>query len=107
MTPSFVENSCNALQEAMLVGMPCVASLSGGLLTLVETGRTGLAFPAGDAALLAWNIRKLFQDSALAARLGAEARLVARRRHDPEQVEGQLMRAYEELAGCPVRESVA
>jgi glycosyltransferase involved in cell wall biosynthesis len=102
VTPSFAENGCNALQEAMLVGVPSVAALTGGLLTTIEPERTGLSFPAGDAALLAWNIHRLFQDSALATRLGAEARMVARDRHDPVKIEEQILRVYHELCGTVI-----
>jgi len=103
VTPSFIENGCNALQEAMLVGTPSIATLSGGLLTTIRAGRTGLAFPTGDAALLARAILRLFQDDALASRLGAEARDVARARHEPEKVERQLLEAYREAMGAPDR----
>lgn len=99
VTPSFIENSCNALQEAMLVGTPSVASLSGGLITVIDSGQTGLTFPTGDAALLASQIHRLFQNDDLAVTIGAEAMAVARSRLAPDRVEGQLLRAYEELAG--------
>jgi len=102
VTPSFVENGCNALQEAMLVGTPCVATLSGGLTTTVESERTALTFPVGDAAVLARQIHRLFQDDALAVRLGAAAAAVARARHSPEVVMQQLIGAYEELVGAAV-----
>lgn len=98
VTPSFIENSCNALQEAMLVGTPSVATLSGGLLTVIDSERTGLTFPTGDPALLAWQIARIFRDERLAVRLGTEARIVAKDRHDPLRVEAQLLAAYEELA---------
>ncbi len=103
VTPSFIENGCNALQEAMLVGTPSVATLSGGLLTTIDPERTGLAFPTGDAALSAWQIARIFREDGLAARLGAEGRIVARERHNPLRVEAQLLAAYEELAGSHIR----
>ncbi|MGD0548884.1 MAG: glycosyltransferase [Terracidiphilus sp.] len=98
VTPSFIENGCNALQEAMLVGTPCVATLSGGLLTTIDPGTTGMAFPVGDAALLAWQIAKIFDNDSLASQLGRQARVVARERHNPARVEEQLLNAYNELA---------
>ncbi len=97
VTPSFIENSCNALQEAMLVGCPCVAASSGGLLTMIEHEKTGLAFPAGDVALLAHSIHRVFTDKSLATRLGTEARLTARKRADPQTVKAQLLSAYFDL----------
>jgi len=96
VTPSFIENSCNALQEAMLVGTPSIATSSGGLLTMIEAGRSGLHFPSGDVAMLAHGIHRLFCDDALASLVGAEARAVARSRNEPESVVEQLIEAYEE-----------
>jgi glycosyltransferase involved in cell wall biosynthesis len=105
VTPSFVENGCNALQEAMLVGTPSLATFSGGMTTTIDSERTGLAFPAGDPALLAWEIHRLFQDDDLAVRLSAAARAAAREKHSPERIEGQLMRAYEEVRAIGTRSS--
>lgn len=39
--------------EAIVRGVPVVASLHGGLAEIVEPGRTGLLFPNGDEAELA------------------------------------------------------
>jgi glycosyltransferase involved in cell wall biosynthesis len=100
--PSFMENGCNALQEAMLVGVPAVATFTGGIPTTIDSDRTGLTFPTGDPALLAWQISRIFRDDNLASRLGANARYVAMERHDPLRVEDQLLSAYQELAGMGV-----
>jgi glycosyltransferase involved in cell wall biosynthesis len=96
VTPSFIENGCNALQEAMLVGTPTVSTLTGGLLTTIDSERTGLTFPPGDAALLAWQIGRIFRDDRLASGLGANARSTAMEKHNPARVEEQLMAAYRE-----------
>jgi glycosyltransferase involved in cell wall biosynthesis len=105
VTPSFIENGCNALQEAMLVGTPSIATSAGGLLTTIEAERTGLNFPGGDVALLARRIDRLFCDDDLASRLGSEARMVARARHEPDSVERQLIAAYEEAIAQAARTS--
>lgn len=97
VTPSFNENGCNALQEAMLVGTPAIATACGGMLTTIEAGHTGLVFPAGDTALLAMQVHRLFQDDQLAQQIGSKARDVARKRHDPQHVEDQLLHAYAEV----------
>lgn len=99
VTPSFIENSSNALGEAMLIGVPIVATFSGGIPTFIESEQTGLVFPAGDSALLAWQMSRIFQDDRLAYRLGTNARTAAMERHNPARVELQLTSAYQELAG--------
>lgn len=105
VTPSFVENSSNALQEAMLVGAPIVATYSGGIPTIINSEESGLTFPTGDPAMLAWQISRIFRDDNLASRLGANARRVAMERQDPRRVEEQLLSAYRELAQTRKSES--
>ncbi len=92
--PSFIENSPNSLCEAMLLGLPCVASCVGGIASLIEDGRSGLLFPAGDETVLARRILDVLSDDGLAGSLGREARRAALARHDPARVVGELLSAY-------------
>jgi hypothetical protein len=55
--------------------------------------------PKGDAAMLAANIRRLFNDRNLCVRLSAAAKMTACTRHDPERVIAQVMTAYRALTG--------
>jgi glycosyltransferase involved in cell wall biosynthesis len=103
---SYVENSPNSLAEAMMVGIPCVASDVGGIRSMIDHGRTGLLFPAGDPYHLADAISQVFTGKGGAARRGAAARSVALERHDPEIVVKQLRTAYDDmLSGGSVRGS--
>jgi|SRR5579883_1920171 len=95
--PSFLENSSNSLCEAMQVGMPCVASYTGGIPSLLDEGWSGLMFPPGDSAMLAAAICRIFRSDDLAARLGESARTAASERHSPARVVAQVMNAYHDL----------
>lgn len=97
--PSYIENSSNALQEAMLSGIPCIASYTGGTPSILDSGRSGLLFPPGDAALLAHQIARVFEDDELARQFGEQARAIGLERQDPERIERQVLDAYMELAG--------
>ncbi len=92
---SYVENSPNSLCEAMVAGLPCVATFTGGVPSLVVPDETGLLFPIGESTLLAHHIRRVFVDDELACRLGRAARATARERHNPQGVAVALMAAYE------------
>jgi len=94
---SYIENSPNSLCEAMQVGLPCVATYAGGIPSLVEHGRTGLLFPAGDAPLLADMILRIFRDDDLASRLSRAARVEASERHAPQRVTSQVLNAYNDV----------
>lgn len=97
VSPSFIENSPNAVCEAQLMGMPVLSTYTGGVPSLIEEGRTGLFFPTGDAPVLAALLRQLFADDTLAQRLGTQAREVARKRHDPETVVREIVSCYEDV----------
>lgn len=99
---SYIENSPNSLAEAMAMGMPCVASYVGGIPDMIHDRETGLFYPAGDAAMLAQRISNIFEDDALASRLGENARRVALVRHDPRRVVDQLCAAYASMMSRPV-----
>lgn len=94
---SHMENSPNSLCEAMLVGMPCVASFVGGIPSLVSDGRSGLMFSPGDASALAGRIKDVLENDELASGLSQEARKVALERHAPQKVVSELMNAYQTL----------
>lgn len=70
---SSIENSPNSLGEAMLLGLPCVASKVGGVPSLAADGKTALLYPAEDSKALADQLLRVLGDSALAAGLGKAA----------------------------------
>ena len=58
--PSFIENSSNSLAEAMLLGVPIIASYVGGTPTFINHGKEGYLYPANEPYILADLITKLF-----------------------------------------------
>ena len=95
VSPSFIDNSPNAVSEAQLLGMPVVSTYTGGLPSLIEEGQTGLFFSTGDVPMLASRLREIFEDDSLAVRLAMQAHFVASQRHDPDAVVKQCLHAYE------------
>ena len=65
----WLENSPLVVREAFAAGLPVVASNLGGMAELVEDGRNGLLFEAGDAADLRRVIARLLDEPGLLARL--------------------------------------
>jgi glycosyltransferase involved in cell wall biosynthesis len=60
--------------EAMYMGKPVIAALSGGLSDVVADGETGLLVPPGDAGALRNAIQCLLADPARRERMGAQAK---------------------------------
>lgn len=72
--PSASEAHPNALAEAMASGLACVASDVGGIREILDEGRAGLLFPAGDEDRLVDAMHKLVADPSLRRALGEAAR---------------------------------
>ena len=97
VSPSYIDNSPNAVCEAQLLGMPVISTYTGGLPSLIDDGRTGLFVPTGDAPMLAARLKEVFEDDSLAMRLGSQAHEVAARRHDPDAIVQEIVTAYEDV----------
>ena len=95
--PSTMENSPNSLGEAMLLGVPCAAHDVGGVRNLMEDKTEGLICAPGDVDALAQNIMELFAMEERAGDLGEQARIHARKTHDPEKNLRDLMDIYQKL----------
>jgi glycosyltransferase involved in cell wall biosynthesis len=80
--------------ESLALGTPVIASRMGGLPELVEHGRTGLLFPAGDAEALAECLRQISQKEANTCEMAANALVTARERYSPERHLAQLLEIY-------------
>jgi L-malate glycosyltransferase len=87
------ESFCLAILEAMSFGCPSVATAVGGIPEVVETEKTGLLVPFGNADDLARAVERLIADEGLRARLGVEARLQAEEKFSADAIVPQ----YEEL----------
>ena len=92
--PSRSEAFPNAVLEAMAAGLPIVTSAVGGMLELIDDGRTGLLTPCGDAPALADRLIRLMREPELAAQLGEAARADARARFAFDRMVGGFERIY-------------
>jgi L-malate glycosyltransferase len=79
--PSRSEAFPNAAIEAMAAGLPVVASAVGGLLDLIEDGRTGLLVPPQDAGALIASLQSLIDAPSRAGAIGRAARAEVQQRY--------------------------
>jgi len=95
IVPSFIENFCISMQEAMVVGTPVVASFAGGLPSWPRYhGKTCLFFPPGDVQSCAYQVQRLLADPELCQRISTTARLLGRKFCGTEQVIKRLEEIY-------------
>lgn len=81
--------------EAMAQGVPVIASRIGALQDTVREGVTGLHFTPGDAADLARQMRRLWDDPALCRQLGGAGRADVCARFNEDAHFDRLVAAYE------------
>lgn len=94
---SAIENSPNTLGEAMMVGTPCVASYVGGVPDMATDGKEALFYRNDDPALLAWNIKRIFDNDNLALELSKNGMIRAAKTHDEKRNAAKLLDAYKEI----------
>ena len=95
--PSSLENSPNSLGEAMLLGVPCAASRTGGIPDMAEDQKSALLFEKGNVHALAGCIRRIFRDDGLAEELSRQARIRGRQNHDGDANYRRMMEIYREI----------
>jgi glycosyltransferase involved in cell wall biosynthesis len=94
---SYIDNSPNSVCEAQMVGLPVIATNTGGIPSLVEDGKTGFLVPTNDPFSVVKRILDLKTSQSLAFETGEQARLVAMQRHNKEEIQNQLLSIYKEL----------
>ncbi len=95
--PSHIENSPNAVCEAMILGVPVIATAVGGTFSLLKDGEEGILIQDGDPYAMAGAILELSGDYDLQMSISEQARKRALKRHDPKKIVSQLLKIYEEV----------
>ncbi|MBQ9991305.1 MAG: glycosyltransferase family 4 protein [Lachnospiraceae bacterium] len=94
---SSLENSPNSLGEAMCLGVPVVASGTGGIPSMLEDGKEGLLFPKGNVKALGRTLVRLWKDPSLEDELSRQGAVRAKRTHDGEKNFSRLLEIYQEI----------
>lgn len=95
--PSHIENSPNSLCEAMILGMPCIATYAGGTPSLLENGIEGILVQDGDPWVMAGAIIELYSNPEVARQFGMRARERALKRHDHGHIVDTYIRIYSDI----------
>jgi glycosyltransferase involved in cell wall biosynthesis len=85
------------LIESMASGTPVIASDVGGISEVVEEGKTGLLFKAGDAKALMEAINRLLEDAEERRKFGTESRKRAERQFSLEVHTKNLIDIYRKM----------
>jgi len=95
---SHIDNSPNSLCEAMILGMPCVATFVGGVGSLIIDKEEGLLIQDGDPWAMAGAIMELLRNNMEnAVNMGLNARRKALKRHNILKIKNDIVFIYEEI----------
>lgn len=95
--PSHTDNSPNSVCEAMLLGMPVIATFAGGIPSIIENKTNGLLVQDGDPYALAGAIVEMKENFNRACSFGKEARIQALVRHDKNKITNDLLNIYQSV----------
>ena len=96
---SDMESFCLSILEAMCFGCPSVAASVGGIPEVVESGKSGLLVPPGNAEGFARAVETLIGDPVLRASLGAVARVRARELFSADAIVARYVQLYRRVCG--------
>ena len=97
---SSIENSPNTLGEAMLLGVPSVASSVGGVTSFIRDGENGLLYPFDERQTLITSIDKIFSDCDFAKKISVNAQQDARGIFDGKKNAETLYGIYSEIVSA-------
>ena len=94
---SHIENSPNSVCEAMILGLPIIATYSGGTTSILENNKEGILIQDGDPYICAGCILDLYRNEEIAKLLGQNARKRALIRHNPQTIANCLFNIYQDI----------
>lgn len=92
--PSHIENSPNSVCEAMLLGLPVIATYAGGTSSLLSDGVEGLLVQDGDPYSMLGSIYELNQNDILNKNVSENAKSKASERHKAASIIKDLLNVY-------------
>lgn len=97
LSPTSIDNSPNSIGEATMIGVPVVTTPVGGIPSMLRDEESCLFAPAGDVYMMAYQMKRIFNDSELANKLSKNAHQIALCRHDSGSTIIQYINAYKAI----------
>ncbi|UCC94459.1 MAG: glycosyltransferase family 4 protein [Candidatus Omnitrophota bacterium] len=94
---SFFEGLGRVLLEAMVLNKPVIATNVGGIVDVVDDGKTGILVPPANSAALAKALLRLLSDSELRVKMGRAGREKIDAKFSAKTMVNRIERVYNEL----------
>lgn len=97
--PSLTDGTPNSVLEAMLLGIPVIATDTGGIPDVIDAGETGLLVEPDSPVALAEAMKKMVRSSTLRSQLAAEAKYRVAKEFSPTRQRELLEMLYSTMMG--------
>lgn len=97
VAPGYMDKWPMVVCEAMVSGIPLIATKVGGTQWIIEHGKTGMLINSKNVTELSDAIRYLIEHPDIASRMGKAAKEIAGKRHYPDYVAAQVREAYRQI----------
>lgn len=98
--PSLTEGTPNSVLEAMLLGVPVIATSVGGVPDVIDHGQTGLLVQPNSAVALAEAMKKMVRSASLRRQLAIEAKQRVEQDFSPKRQRDLLEMLYKTMLGA-------
>lgn len=95
LSPSVIENSPNSIGEAMLLGVPAVASDVGGVSSLIKHKENGFLYQADAPYMCAYYIKQIYERSDTAVSISKTEISYARQLYERKTIIDQVIEVYQ------------
>ena len=99
VSASSIENSPNSVAEAMLLGVPVVASFVGGCSSLIKHGVNGYLYQADAPYMLSNYVCRVFENRILAEDISTNEIAIAKELYDREKIVENVIETYKGMLG--------
>ena len=97
VSASSIENQSTTLGEAMILGVPSVASCVGAMLEMIDHGEDGFLYPFNEPYLLAESVCRIFAGRDLAEQFSRKGHEHAARTYDRQVNAEKLLDMYDQV----------
>lgn len=94
---SSIENSPNSLGEAMIMGVPCIASDVGGVMDMMAPFEEGYIYPFNEYYKMAYYIMDVFSKGENISEMTNKASKKAKSTHDPDNNTKEMLTIYNKI----------
>ncbi|MBR4761809.1 MAG: glycosyltransferase [Clostridia bacterium] len=94
---SAIENHSSSLKEAMMVGVPCIASAVGGVPEYVKQGENGFLYRFEEYDIAASYIERVFDNDDIAEELSENGRSSMLNLHKHNDIFNKMLKIYTEI----------